>query len=52
MIEGQAYSASDTLSFVGTLNIDNGVVTPIVSSFGSPRGLLFLTDDEASDSED
>ncbi len=50
--QGQAYSASDTLGFVGTLNIDNGVVTPIVSGFGSPRGLVFLADDQASDSED
>jgi len=50
--QGQAYSASDTLAFVGTLNIDNGVVTPIVSGFGSPRGLLFLSDEEASNSED
>ena len=50
--QGQAYSASDTLSFVGTLNIDNGVVAPFVSGFGSPRGLLFLTDEAGSNSDE
>lgn len=40
---GVAYSASDTLGLVGTLNLDNGVVTPIVTGFGSARGLLFVT---------
>jgi hypothetical protein len=39
---GLAYSASDTLGLVGTLNLDNGVVTPIVTGFGSARGLLFV----------
>ena len=50
--EGRAYSASDTLSFVGSLNVDNGVVTPIVSGFGSPRGLLFLSDAVDTGSDD
>lgn len=40
---GVAYSASDTLGLVGTLNLDSGVVTPIVTGFGSARGLLFVT---------
>ena len=40
---GTAYSASDTLGLVGTLNLDNGVVTPIVTGFGSARGLLFVS---------
>jgi hypothetical protein len=42
---GTAYSASDTLGLVGTLNLDNGVVTPIVTGFGSARGLLFVSPD-------
>jgi hypothetical protein len=40
---GTAYSASDTLGLVGTLNFDTGLVTPIVTGFGSPRGLLFVS---------
>jgi hypothetical protein len=42
---GRAYSASDTLGLVGTLNVDNGFITPIVTGFGSARGLLFLSAD-------
>jgi len=40
---GTAYSASDTLGLLGTLNLDNGFVTPVVTGFGSPRGLLFVS---------
>jgi hypothetical protein len=39
---GQAYSASDTAGVVGTLNLDTGVLTPIVTGVGSARGLLFV----------
>jgi hypothetical protein len=39
---GVAYSASDTDGLVGTLNLDNGVVTPIVTGLGSARGMLFV----------
>ena len=39
---GQAYSASDTQGIVGTLGLDNGVVTPIVTGFQSARGLMFV----------
>jgi len=39
---GQAYSASDTAGIVGTLNLDNGVVTPIVTGLVSGRGLQFV----------
>lgn len=46
---GVAYSASDTLGLVGTLNLDNGVVTPIATGFGSPRGMLFIAPDEDHD---
>jgi hypothetical protein len=42
---GTAYSASDTDGLVGTLNLDNGVVTPIVTGLGSGRGLLFVRPD-------
>jgi len=48
---GQAYSASDTLGLVGTLDVDTGFITPIVTGFGSARGLLFLSpedDDEGN----
>jgi hypothetical protein len=40
---GTAYSTSDTLGFVGELNLDNGVVTPIATGFGSTRGLIFVS---------
>jgi hypothetical protein len=39
---GQAYSASDTAGIVGTLNLDSGVVTPIVTGLVSARGLQFV----------
>ena len=42
---GVAYSASDTVGLLGTLNLDNGIVTPIVTGFGSARGLLFISPD-------
>ena len=40
---GVAYSASDTFGLVGTLNLDTGELTPIVTGMVSARGLLFLT---------
>jgi hypothetical protein len=43
---GMAYSASDTDGFVGTLNLDNGVVTPIVTGLGTARGMLFVRRDQ------
>jgi hypothetical protein len=49
---GTAYSASDTLGLVGTLNPDNGVVTPVVIGFGSPRGLIFISPDGDKDGDD
>jgi hypothetical protein len=49
---GTAYSASDTLGLVGTLNLDNGFVTPIVTGFGSARGLLFVAPDGDEDRND
>jgi hypothetical protein len=39
---GTAYSASDTTGIVGVLNLDNGVVSPIATGFGSARGMLFV----------
>jgi sugar lactone lactonase YvrE len=49
---GAAYTASDTLGLLGTLNLDNGVVTPIVTGFGSARGLLFVPPDRDTDGDD
>jgi hypothetical protein len=49
---GTAYSASDTLGLVGTLNLDNGFVTPIVTGFGSARGLLFVAQDGDNHGDD
>jgi hypothetical protein len=42
---GTAYSASDTDGLVGTLNLDNGVLTPIVTGLVSGRGMLFVRPD-------
>ena len=49
---GTAYSASDTLGLVGTLNLDNGIVTPIATGFGSARGLIFVAPDGDSSGDD
>jgi hypothetical protein len=49
---GTAYSASDTLGLVGTLNLDNGVVTPVVTGFGSARGLIFVSPEGDHDGDD
>jgi hypothetical protein len=40
------------LGLVGTLNLDNGVVTPVVTGLGSARGLLFVAPDEDKDGDD
>jgi hypothetical protein len=39
---GTAYSSSDTAGIVGVLNLDNGVLTPIATGFGSTRGMIFV----------
>jgi hypothetical protein len=49
---GVAYSASDTLGLVGTLNLDTGVVSPIVTGFSSARGLLFVSRDDEGDHDE
>ena len=49
---GQAYSASDTYGLVGTLSLDNGVVTPIVTGMSSARGLAFITARSNGDGDD
>ena len=49
---GTAYSGSDTLGLLGTLNLDNGFVTPIITGFGSVRGLLFVSPDGDKDGDD
>lgn len=48
---GQAYSASDTAGIVGTLNLDNGVVIPIVTGLVSARGLQFVRARQAGDQQ-
>ena len=49
---GTAYSGSDTLGLLGTLNLDNGFVTPIITGFGSVRGLIFVSPDGDKDGDD
>jgi hypothetical protein len=49
---GVAYSASDNGGILGTLNLDNGFVTPIVTGFDSARGLLFIAPDGDKDDDD
>jgi hypothetical protein len=39
---GTAYQASDTIGTLGVVNVDNGLVTLVVTGFGSACGLLFL----------
>jgi hypothetical protein len=46
---GTAYSASDTAGFVGTLNLDNGAITQIVTGLNSGRGLIFVSKDNEED---
>jgi len=40
---GTAYSGSDTAAVVGVLDLDDGVLTPVATGFGSVRGLVFVT---------
>jgi hypothetical protein len=39
---GTAYSTSDTAGIVGILDLDNGVLNPIATGFGSTRGAEFV----------
>ncbi|HLI64051.1 MAG TPA: hypothetical protein VKV05_11665 [Terriglobales bacterium] len=39
---GSAYSASDTGGFVGTLDFETGVLTPVVTGMVSPHGMMFI----------
>jgi len=49
---GVAYSASDSDGLVGTLNLDNGILTPIVTGLGSARGMLFVRADGSGGHDD
>jgi hypothetical protein len=49
---GTAYSASDTDGFVGVLNLDTGVVSPIATGFGSSRGIIFAQPRDEDDRDD
>lgn len=48
---GTAYSASDTAGIVGTLSLGTGVVTPIVTVFGSARGIILVRSGEVEGGE-
>lgn len=43
-IYSQAPSDSTVAGFVGTVNAQTGTVTPVVTGFGSPTGLIFVAD--------
>jgi hypothetical protein len=51
---GAAYSAADIPGFVGRLDLETGVVTPIVSGLKNPRGMAFvrLDGDDDHDNSD
>jgi hypothetical protein len=48
---GTAYSSSDTAGIVAVLNLDNGVLTPIATGFGSTRGMVFVVPPDEQDRE-
>jgi hypothetical protein len=37
-----AFTAADGASFVGTINLNTGLITPIVTGLGDPGGLMFI----------
>jgi hypothetical protein len=39
---GSAYSASDTQGFVGRLEVETGVLTPIMTGMVSGHGMAFI----------
>jgi hypothetical protein len=39
---GAAYTAADGASFVGTINLTSGLITPVVTGLGNPGGLVFV----------
>jgi hypothetical protein len=49
---GTAYSTSDTAGIVGVLNLDNGVLAPIATGFGSTRGMVFVSDNDREHRDD
>jgi hypothetical protein len=49
---GTAYSTSDTAGIVGVLNLDNGVLTPVATGFGSTRGMVFVSEDKRDHQDD
>jgi hypothetical protein len=46
-----AYTGSDTIGIVAKLDLDSGVLAPIVTGLGSARGMIFvpMTDSDSSD---
>ena len=41
-VPGTAYTAADGGSFVGTIDLTTGTITPLVTGLGSPGGLVFV----------
>lgn len=41
-VPGGAYSASDSSNFVGMLDVNTGILTPIVSGLNNPHGEAFV----------
>jgi hypothetical protein len=39
---GSAYSASDSGGFVGQLDFETGVLSPVVTGMVSPHGMAFI----------
>lgn len=46
---GAPDSQGNSVGFVGTLDLDSGYITPVVSGFQSPHGLAFVPTDGADD---
>jgi hypothetical protein len=49
---GTPYSASDTAGLVGALNLDTGVLTPVVIGLGSGHGMIFAVPHDRDDRDD
>jgi hypothetical protein len=48
---GTAYSTSDTVGIVATLNLDTGVLSPVATGFVSTRGAIFVDLDRDANRE-
>jgi hypothetical protein len=41
-VPGTAYTAADGGPFVGTVDLNTGVITPVVTGLGNPGGMAFV----------